>query len=450
MKYYLLEYAVNGVKSINKEIKISFYNNTLEKEIDFKDHNIKAIYGENGAGKSAIVHGIEIYKNLMSFSNDFNSSLSKEYYREIINKETKNVYLSFVYAFLNDYDKNDKKTNVYKHVIEFGLDDYDNLVIKKEEFFKLNGTRRIKDENFNTLFSSKNGEFICSKFGKETDDVLKKITMNTLENNSFLMTFLKYIRRNQEELKINGKEWDGSWDLIAGIGFASNLLYINLMGDNHHGYNMTKLLEDNKEMTSDIIDLISNPTFFKNTRLTKILKNSFFSYEKYIKKVEMFIKLFKKNLKSIDIKTTEDSEYYYCELLFNYGNYVVSEEYESTGIKKLTRLYSSFESMYKGCILFIDEFDANLHDVYFQELVKFMMENSEGQLVITTHNISLMECIKKNKHSIDFLSSDSILVPWVKNGNYKPSTVYKDGLIPYSPFNIDASDFFKAFYYDEE
>ena len=61
MKYYLLEYAVSGIKSLNKEIKISFYNNTLGKEIDMTNHNIKAIYGENGAGKSAIVHGIEFY-----------------------------------------------------------------------------------------------------------------------------------------------------------------------------------------------------------------------------------------------------------------------------------------------------------------------------------------------------------------------------------------------------
>ena len=47
------------------------------------------------------------------------------------------------------------------------------------------------------------------------------------------------------------------------------------------------------------------------------------------------------------------------------------------------------------------------------------------------------------------LSSDSILVPWVKNGNYKPSVVYKEGMIPYSPFNIEANDFMRAFYYDE-
>ena len=116
MKYYLLEYAISGIKSINKEIKISFYNNTLGKEIDMINYNIKAIYGENGAGKSAIVHGIEFYKNIMSFSNDFNSSLSKEYYRELINKEEKDVNLSFVFAFLNDYIKENKTTNVYKHI----------------------------------------------------------------------------------------------------------------------------------------------------------------------------------------------------------------------------------------------------------------------------------------------------------------------------------------------
>lgn len=447
MKYYLLEYAVSGIKSLNKEIKISFYNNTLGKEIDMTNHNIKAIYGENGAGKSAIVHGIEFYKNIMSFSNDFNSSLSKEYYRELINKEVKDVNLSFVFAFSNDYIKESKITNVYKHIIKFGLDEFDNLVIKKEEFLKLNGTRRIKDENFNILFSSENGKIVSSNFKAEINVLLKNITVNTLENNSFLMTLYKYIVKNNDDYK---KESSDMWDLIAGMGFHMNLLYINLAGDNHHGYSISKLIEHNTEMTNNIKEILSEPSFIVNSRLNKIPKPNFDNYKKYIKKVETFIKLFKKDLKSIDIKTTEDSDYYYCELLFNYGTYLVSEEYESTGIKKLTKLYSSFESMYKGCILFIDEFDANLHDVYFTELVKFMMKNSGGQLIITTHNISLMECIKTNKHSIDFLSSDSILVPWVKNGNYKPSVVYKDGMIPYSPFNIDADDFMRAFYYDEE
>ena len=198
MKYYLLEYAVSGIKSLNKEIKISFYNNTLGKEIDMTNHNIKAIYGENGAGKSAIVHGIEFYKNIMSFSNDFNSSLSKEYYRELINKEVKDVNLSFVFAFSNDYIKENKITNVYKHIIKFGLDEFDNLVIKKEEFLKLNGTRRIKDENFNILFSSENGKIVSSNFKAEINELLKNITANTLENNSFLMTLYKYIVKNND------------------------------------------------------------------------------------------------------------------------------------------------------------------------------------------------------------------------------------------------------------
>lgn len=444
MQYYLLEYAVNGIKSLNKEIKLSFYNNILTKDIDLKGNNIKAIYGENGSGKSAIVHGIEFYKNIMSFSNDFNSSMSKEYYKELINKETKNVYLSFIYAFVDDNNKSKKTTNVYKHVIEFGLDEYDNLIIKKEDFLKLNGTKRIKDENFNILFSSENGKLLKLDFSKKINNTLKKITANTLESNSFLMTFYKYIRKSEKKYALLD-----ILDLIVGVGFQANLLYINLAGDNHHGYSMSKLLESNDEITNDIKELLNKPSFIINSRLNKIAKDNFSSYEKYIKKVETFIKLFKKNLYSIDIKTTEDSEYYYCELLFNYKTYVVSEEYESTGIKKLTKLYSSFESMYKGCVLFIDEFDANLHDVYFTELVKFLMENAKGQLIITTHNISLMECIKKNKHSIDFLSSDSILVPWVKNGNYKPSVVYKEGMIPYSPFNIEANDFMRAFYYDE-
>ena len=47
------------------------------------------------------------------------------------------------------------------------------------------------------------------------------------------------------------------WDLIAGMGFHMNLLYINLAGDNHHGYSISKLIEHNTEMTNNIKEILS-------------------------------------------------------------------------------------------------------------------------------------------------------------------------------------------------
>ena len=66
-------------------------------------------------------------------------------------------------------------------------------------------------------------------------------------------------------------------------------------------------------------------------------------------------------------------------------------EFESTGIKKLVKLYMYIREMKRGGIVFIDEFDANLHDVYLCALLEYLMEYGEGQLCFTTHNIGPME-----------------------------------------------------------
>ena len=48
---------------------------------------------------------------------------------------------------------------------------------------------------------------------------------------------------------------------------------------------------------------------------------------------------------------------------------------------------------------------------------------------------------KKNKNSIDFLANDNKIIPWRKNGNFAPDKLYKNGMIEYLPFNIEAEDF---------
>ena len=48
-------------------------------------------------------------------------------------------------------------------------------------------------------------------------------------------------------------------------------------------------------------------------------------------------------------------------------------------------------------------------------------------------------------HSIDFLGETGVLVPWKKNGNYKPYNQYPEGMILASPFNVDYFDFIKVF-----
>ena len=121
--------------------------------------------------------------------------------------------------------------------------------------------------------------------------------------------------------------------------------------------------------------------------------------------------------------------------------------YESTGIKKLIQLFVYLREMVKGGIVFIDEFDSNLHDVYLCALLEYL---GEGQLCFTTHNVGPMDILKQYNKSIDFLSEDHKIYPWTKRGNYSPSKLYRNGMIEGNPFNIDSIDFIGVFGFDEE
>ena len=155
-------------------------------------------------------------------------------------------------------------------------------------------------------------------------------------------------------------------------------------------------------------------------------------------------------MKRIDIDRKEDESEYICSLVMVYDSYSIDAEFESTGIKKLIKLFAYLKEMVHGGIVFIDEFDSNLHDVYLCALMEYLMEYGEGQLCFTTHNVGPMDILKQHKKSIDFLSIDHKIYPWTTNGNYSPSKLYRNGMIEGSPFNIDSIDFIGIFDTPEE
>ena len=143
----------------------------------------------------------------------------------------------------------------------------------------------------------------------------------------------------------------------------------------------------------------------------------------------------------IEIDKKENNEVFDCSLIMVYDGYKVHVDFESTGIKKLIALFDYLSFAMDGKIVFIDEMDSNINDVYLCKIVEFFKLYGKGQLCFTTHSTSPMEVLKDSKNSIDFLSSDSRIVPWKKNGNYTPESLYRKGMIEYLPFNIEAEDF---------
>ena len=73
-----------------------------------------------------------------------------------------------------------------------------------------------------------------------------------------------------------------------------------------------------------------------------------------------------------EIDKKEDRDFWICDLIMVYEDYKIQAEFESTGIKKLIRLFAYLRGMVQGEIVFIDEFDSNLHDVYLCALLEYL------------------------------------------------------------------------------
>ena len=244
--------------------------------------------------------------------------------------------------------------------------------------------------------------------------------------------------------------------LIILLALGKNLHVYLDVSDDHRDYliqNSFGYLDDFEDGDSKEDDLLTH--FFEMNREQLntisvsenfIVKASYKHFEKTVGKLYEFLHIFKTDLQGIEIDRKENHDIYVCNLIMVYESYKIHAEFESTGIKKLIRLFTYLREMVGGGIVFIDEFDSNLHDVYLCALLEYLMEYGEGQLCFTTHNVGPMDILKRHKKSIDFLSEDHKIYPWTANGNYSPSKLYKNGMIEGSPFNVDSIDFIGVFH----
>ena len=449
---YLVNYRVKGIKTLEEEVSLSFYKKTIAMPLDTKEYNIKGIYGINGSGKSGIVASVDILRNLLLDDGYLNNPMAQKNLDAIINKKTKELFIGA--DFLAEHNK---KTYLYSYEIMLKKAVTDKYVINLEKFsYKL---ATSKKEGFVRLFEVNDGTitYIDESIEGELKDIFMQKTLNLLSSSSIASVFL-------EKMFLSDKK-NFSDEIINSSMFLVNLMELLIFGvrinvymdksDNHTAYLLNNMIRYSMESDKDgtYIDLLRKSairmnrfmidTIYDDTNL--IMKSSYEYYEKKVKKLKDFIKIFKSDLTNIEIDRKEDGDAYSCNLNMVYGDYSIHTEFESTGVKKLIRLFDFLQNMVQGGIVFIDEFDSNLHDVYLCALLEYLMEYGKGQLCFTTHNVGPMDVLKRNKKSIDFLSIDHKIYPWTTNGNYSPSKLYKNGMIEGSPFNVDSIDFIGIF-----
>ena len=276
-------------------------------------------------------------------------------------------------------------------------------------------------------------------------------TANLLSKSSVSSLFFRKKFFTSENIKESSLTHN-IWELLF-FGAKINI-YLD-QSDNHTDYLLYNML--NNSMVSDMDDSYVDSLRKSALKMNRyqgdriayhtimVPKTDYEEYTKTIEKLKKFIQIFKSDLTDIEIDRKENGELYSCNLNMVYGEFSINTEFESTGIKKLINLFVYLQNMVQGGIVFIDEFDSNLHDVYLCALLEYLMEYGKGQLCFTTHNVGPMDILKRNKKSIDFLSIDHKIYPWTTNGNYSPSKLYRNGMIEGSPFNVDSIDFIGVF-----
>lgn len=451
---HLIKYSVKGIKAIDQLVSLSFYKKIIPKNADTQAYNIKGIYGMNGSGKSGIITSVEILKSLLIDSDYLNNPIVQQNLDAIINKKTSELFMEADYIIKRDQEV----IGFYRYNVTLLKGATGRYIISHEGLFTKKATSR--SDAMHTIFEVDNGEIITlieetgrQKFHNDFINKTKNLLLTSSACSLFVEKFLLSV--------INIDEYSFVRECLFQLFSFGMKIHVYLdQSDNHREYvakNALQCPEGTERNKNEINYIISNLLRADNDWLdvisithNYISKEVYKTFEKMVNKLYEFLKIFKSDLQGIEIDKKENRDKWVCDLVMVYDSYKIHAEYESTGIKKLIQLFAYLNEMVEGGIVFIDEFDSNIHDVYLCALLEYLMEYGKGQLCFTAHNVGPMDVLKHHKKSIDFLSEDHEIYSWTTSGNYSPSKLYRNGMIEGSPFNIDSIDFIGIFGSGEE
>ncbi len=430
--FFLLNLCISGIKNIERPIEIPFYKKTIKNDFDPEQYRIKGIYGENGSGKTAVMTAVRIMTRVLLDRNYLGDSVNQRVLAETINKKTGKSTIEAVF-FASD----ETNPSVYHYRMDLGIRNGGRVYLSGEKLERQNG--RNSQGSLQPVFETREGNL--SRFGKgELYEYCSRKTQNLLEQRS-LATFIC-------DLEAAGYDLTGSPErhLLALAMFAA-VICVEIDGeDDHRGDVVQKwksrsanaILREAEDLT---IYSWASATGDRNSTEVVIPRSQIALYRESIRRLFAFIRIFKTGLLDIEVETKEYGEFYLCRRIMVYDGFRLEEEYESRGIKKLMRLFSALDAACRGNIVFVDELDTNINDIYLDKLIEYFVYYGKGQLCFTAHNLSPMSVLRNSRCAISFLSGVNTVQTWVSKGNQNPEHAYRDGFIDDSPFNVDASDF---------
>lgn len=386
----------------------SFSDITFDISSNKMAKKLVVLYGKNGSGKSNIMSAFVFLKELMTtmdVRDKYEAFLAHEAEIQKFSDEKFAAMLrqNFIDGLRNikkiidDYKMIDSNENVYaeydfeidnklgKYIIE--LDD--NGIVEEKLEFVLNKRRgtyfKCSKDGFilnnsiifdNNLISSIK-ENVHKYWGKhsvlailihEIDDKSEKFAENNISDN--LNMLLQRFLLISGSLSVGQRRW---LNLCSRYPIACQPI-------------SGKISIENEKELDKFTDVFTKIFYYTNPKISKIY------YRKIYLNNEIEYELFERKMIS--------------------GKYIdLSFERESTGNHKLLEFFCNFINATIGQVVILDEADAGIHELQFQNLLKELRTYISGQLIMTSHNTLLME-LDNSKNFIYILddASDQIKI----------------------------------------
>lgn len=444
MQFRIIKVEVSGMKGIEKPMTFQFLNDTIDYKRSFVESSIKAIYGLNGSGKSSFITAIEIYKRVCTSYSYLVEDSTVRNLNKLINAKEKVFKIKVFYI-----SKELKITICHEMVINNAKG---RPFIEKETVSRIIG-KSINSES-TTILICEGSNLVLFNAGPSdiSKNLLKKALDKKNEYSSALavLSDVNFVSELEKVMKSGGLKVDNiSKDDPFLVMLFTNMFVTSISvfldeKDRHVG---SRYKDFYRFLNSISPEMAQNPIVSGDTFISRDMLSE---YKKQVDKMAGFIKLFKPELKKIDIDKRPNGQFVQCRLVMNYGAYSIDFDYESTGLRNLMDMFTCLDQASRGGVAFIDEMDANMNEVYLSRLCEFFVNHAKGQLCFTTHNTAPMRSLQSKKFGIDFINSRSENYQWIRNGNYSPSKLYAEGMIPGIPFNLDGVDFIEVFSSEEK
>lgn len=356
------------------------------KETKEKTKKLVAVYGENGCGKSNLIrsfsflfklmHSFDIEKNEIEITKIINEHKETDL-RSLLMDMLKKNSLSTIYEESRTIDCEDNTR------VEFGFE-----VDNHEGNYVVEFNDKIVYERLYYYTGKQSG-------------VLYEITDDSMRDPKLSNLIFKS-SKIRNELKESIQKYWGRHSLLSITYDLSKKTNKEYISDNISDYffclhkaieeTSITLKESQFETTLGSCNDINCVSDLKKGEIPAknlwLLKNT----EKMIN--DFFTQTYS-DVKKVSFNTEKNGENikYRLVLYKNINNKIrlVPIEQESTGTMQILNVLKSLFGVFCGRTVIIDEVDNGVHDLLLKVVIDSMKEHITGQLIITTHNTSLLE-----------------------------------------------------------